>query len=60
MDQWIYFVEKIALPNEKNQVRISETNKELNNLGRDGWELVNVIQTQPGEWVGFYKRKILI
>jgi hypothetical protein len=60
MEQWIYWVERITPSLEGNQFRTSDVNKTLNESGRDGWELVNIIQSQPQVLLALYKRKIVI
>ncbi len=60
MDKWEYFIETIFRPDSRQLFRISDINIMLNNNGREGWELVNIIQLQSGEWLGIFKRKLVI
>jgi hypothetical protein len=60
LEHWLYFVQIINQPDSQNRVRIVDVNNELNNLGREGWELVTILQKPSGEWIGFFKQKLVI
>jgi hypothetical protein len=60
MEKWEYFIETIYRPDPRQQFRIPDINIMLNNNGCEGWELVNILQSQSGEWLGVFKRKLVI
>jgi hypothetical protein len=58
---WTYFVERITPSIQGSlEFRMSDVNKALNEDGREGWELVSIVQTQPGVLLAFFKKKLVI
>jgi hypothetical protein len=61
VDTWTYYVEKITPSIQGSlEFRLSDVNKTLNEDGREGWELVALVQTQPGVLLAFFKKKLVI
>jgi hypothetical protein len=61
MEQWTYWVEKVTLSVEGSQhLKLADVNRILNESGREGWELISMVQVQPHVLLAFFKRKLVI
>jgi hypothetical protein len=54
MDKWEYGVERL---NVSGEIAIRDAEKQLNDSGREGWELVSVVPSTGG-YLLFFKRPV--